>query len=224
MNSLKKIQPLLYIVAGAGIFLPFLTISAYGESESASFYEIFDVSKLTTEIIDVKIILGVIAFAFILSLIPNRKNGIGLKIFSLLVAIASGVLVYIDIDKISSLKGFLSSMVKYGIGYYMIIAGLGLAILIGIISLFYREKNYGYSIVYDQADNSYSINRPIITNNPVNPSNNPVNDNSNSENQVNPINTMKLSDLINKNKIQSDIKNDQIPSETGESSNNNINN
>ena len=127
-NDLKKPQIVLCLIAGIGLFLPLLKISAYGESASVSFMATFDTPNIIESgIINSKVVLGFIIATFIVLIIRIvNKDSFKMKMISFILIIASAVLFYINVDKIASVKGIISSMIKYGMGYYISLLCIGL--------------------------------------------------------------------------------------------------
>lgn len=212
MNNIKKPQIIFCLIAGIGMFFPLYVFSSGNETESYSFMEMFKHYEASEGmgIIDCKIVLGVLIVAFIILLIRlMRDNGV-LKIVSLLAMIAVGVLFYIDVHKLSGVKALLSSMMKYGIGYYMSLIGIIATIFFEMIELFTRN-NYYEGISYSP---NYNINTiPPVNNNPTKPvayniqtgqivNNNQTNYNQNNNNQVG---QLRLSDLVNRNNSVNNI-------------------
>ena len=213
----KKIQVVLCFITGIGLFLPLLKISAYEESVSFSFMQAFDSSEIVnTGFISAKIVIAVLVVALITLLIRFKNNNFILKILSLLFIIASGVLYYIDVDKISAAKLFFSSMMKYGYGYYLTLGGYIISIILGVIDIISNgsSSRNGYPADYDMVINAHynnnnSMNPNQTTSTTMNTTNsNPVNNNANQvvtnqpsfESQNNqPNNQVKLSDLVNQN-------------------------
>ena len=231
-SSPKKIQAFLCLIAGVGLFLPLIKVTAYGDSVSATFMEIFDTGNASSieGLINGKIVIGVLVLAFIMLLVRFKVDGFPYKIGSLVLVIAAGVLFYIDVDKLNAAKSILSSMMKYGIGYYLSLLSLIVAIILGVIDIFNEGNNSrsGYPADFDMV-----INKHYDGQNPVNNSgtynivngNNMTNPQYNQNNVVNqqtnpnPVpqtnnNQMKLSDLVSNSVINQENTNN----------NNNINN
>ena len=225
-NSYKKIEIILCLAAGVGLFLPLLTISAYGESASVSFMTGFDLPKLVDSgVFNSKLILGIIIVAFIVLLIRTFNNdSFGMRLVSFLLIIASAVLFYLNVDKLGTVKGLVSSAIKYGIGYYVSLLSFIVAIILGIVE-FFNEGNSSrssYPADYDAVINRHYGGQDTINNsgtynivngnNMVNQQYNP-NNMANQQYNQNPVpqnnsnNQVKLSDLVSNSAINQENTN-----------------
>ena len=214
-NSYKKLEAILCLIAGVGLFLPLLTVSGYGSSASVSFMTGFDMSKMMDSgAFNSKIVLGVLIVAFIVLIVRTlNRDSFGIKMVSFLLIIASLVLFYINVDKLASVKSIVSSMIKYGIGYYISLIGLIAAFILGLLDLF---KNNNTDRDIDEMErilNAYHTNNTYQTKpNSMNPASSvqpngvpPVNNTpippvtGNSTDQTNNTNNVgiKLSELVN---------------------------
>ena len=216
----KKIQMVLCLLIGVGMFLPLYKISAYGQSASLTFMQVFDLSSKTAgvTVINCKIVLGILIAAFLVLLFRVvSKDNITLKIVSFLLILATGILFYIDVNKISAAKSLLSSMMKYGIGYYISLIGFIITIIFGLLDIFtesgLHNSRRDYPDDYDAVINSHFANENLI-NQITPPLNNqpttPVNENK----PVSPPienNAIRLSDIVNNHEIDSldDPNNDE---------------
>jgi len=204
-DDAKKIQIVLCFLAGIGLFLPLYKISAYKESASLSFMQVFDSAEaVKMGFIDAKIVIGVLVLAFILLLARFKNDNFILKILSLIVILASGILYYINVHNLSAVKVFLSSVIKYGIGYYITLGGYIIALFLGLIDIISNGNNYrrGYPADYDMVVNDNINNNPLNAIQTTNSSNtNPVVNNQIPPESLNnkPNNQVKLSDLVSKN-------------------------
>ena len=215
MNDIKKPQIIFSLIAGIGMFFPLYVLSSGNESESLSFMETFKhyESSEGMGIIDCKIVLGVLIAAFIILLVRLRKDNGILKVASLLTMIAAGVLFYVDVNKLAGVKALLSSMMKYGIGYYMSLIGIIAAIIFGLIEIFSKNNSYE-GVSYTP---NYNVNTiPPVNNNPTESAvyniqtgqmvnNNQANNNQNNNSQVG---QLRLSDLVNRNSITNNVNKD----------------
>ena len=213
-NSYKKIEIILCLAAGVGLFLPLLTISAYGESASVSFMTGFDLPKLVDSgVFNSKLILGIIIAAFIVLLIRTFNNdSFGMRLVSFLLIIASAVLFYLNVDKLGTVKGLVSLL--------SFIA----AIILGIVE-FFNEGNSSrssYPADYDAVINRHYGGQDTINNsgtynivngnNMVNQQYNP-NNMANQQYNQNPVpqnnnnNQVKLSDLVSNSAINQENTN-----------------
>ncbi len=160
-NSSRKLQALLCLIAGVGLFLPLATATISGVSESVSFIKLFSTTIIIGDeaIIDGKILLGALAASLIVLLIPYRNSGIALKIISFVLVAAVGVIYWLDVSKLSSVVK-LSSMVKYDFGYYMSLISIGLLCLLAIIDLFSIKRDR-YSLSDEEYNNMKKMNNNI---------------------------------------------------------------
>ena len=173
-SSHHKFQTIFCILAGVGFFLPFIKISAYNESISASFMSIYDTSLGTLETISSKIVLGVLIAAFIMLLVRLTKDNFTMKIISLLLILVTGILYFIDVNKLSTGISLYSPMVKYGIGHYAAIVGLIATFVLGILDLFQNGNSSNRDIdELERIIDNYHTNNPQ-TNQPIYSNNNPV--------------------------------------------------
>lgn len=209
MGDARKIQALLCLIAGVCLFLPLIEISAYNESTSITFMQIFDNAEKLSGVINGKIVLTIFISSFIMIIVRLKMETFLTKLVSLLLIIASGVLFYIDVDKISAAKILLSSMMKYGIGYYITLVSIVLALLLGLIDIFSNSSHSGYVSMNDMEFNTLKekneMNNNVINNNANNSINNaPIINKtpvlSEVKNEVN--NQIKLSDIVNNNEHQ----------------------
>ena len=208
-SSYHKLQTICCILAGVGFFLPFIKITAYNESVSASFMSVYDTGLDTSEVIDGKIVLGVLVIAFIILLVRLSKDNFTMEIISLLLILATGILYFIDISKVSTSMSLYSSMIKYGIGHYVSIVSLILTFVLGILDLFQNGNNSNRDIeeieriIDNYQTNSQQVNQPTYSNNNTVVNNQPIQNASISNNQVNQEqtrvvnNTIKLGELVN---------------------------
>ena len=212
-NSVRKPLILLIIISGVGLFLPLVKMSDVIESASISFFD----GK------DGKIILGVLVITLILQFFKNKKIN---KIISLILIIIAGGIFFYDTSKISDIKKMISalagsSVIRYGIGYYMSFVGIVLSFILCIINLVSNNDSSSYyEIDYSNITNMNNqptnniYNTPTQINNNQSTSNQPVNNQlntsspqNNSSNNMAP--TLTLSDLIKKNSNQNNQNNQQ---------------
>lgn len=155
-GNTKKIQIVLCLLAGVGMFLPLYVVSGYGKTVRVTFMEVFDAGELEG-IINGKIILGAVIISLIILFTRLKQDTFSQKIISLIVIIISGILFYIDVDKIAAIKSLFSAMMSNGVGYYISLLSFVGAIIIGIIDIF-NDGNIArneYPVDYNQVINNY---------------------------------------------------------------------
>jgi hypothetical protein len=126
-------------------------------------------------------------------------------------------------------------MIKYGIGYYVMMGGIILSFLLGLLDLFTKNKDASYSSSNNYASFSNTINmrqgqpmqnmnnnqninqeiKPIINQTPNNIDNAMPSDNS-----MGSTNSIRLSDIVNNNRDLNQTTNDQTNSEQATKDNN----
>ena len=207
----KKLQMFLCLIAGGGLFLPLIKAIYAEETVSFSFMKTFESGNEVANTVDSRILLGIIIALLILLFVRVQKDNAILKIISVLAVISIGVIYYIDVEKIFTLVKAAGDKIKYGLGFYASIVGIGAMIIVGLADFFSkpREEYSRLERVVDnyknnpQTNNSiYQNNQPNVNNNQNNNLNPPVNNNNN-------INQIKLSDLVNKSN-NNDINNNDI--------------
>ena len=158
-----------------------------------SFIKFFDSENNIIGSIDWKIILVLLIVLFVVLLIRLNKDLPIFKAASLLLILAMGVLYYIDIEKVIEAKKLLPETLKYGVGFYISIAGLVAMVIIGFVDLFSKQKNE-YLEIEKKDNNNYYYNDKKDDNFYQNDN---VNDPVKPEETTN-TNQIKLSDLVKK--------------------------
>ena len=156
IKSINKLQLLGLTIAGVGLFLPLVIVSAMGESARVSFFQAPDG----------KILLPLIIVAIIFVFLDMFKEKLAFRIISLVLIAISLIVFIVDMSEVSKSIGFYIVSIKRGIGYYMIIFGLGVSTLISVYSLFIRKDrldDYNTIVVNDK--NFYGNQQNSVTNN-----------------------------------------------------------
>ena len=217
----KKLQMFLCLIAGGGLFLPLIKAIYAEETVSFSFMETFESGNEVANTVDSRILLGIIIALLILLFVRVQKDNAILKIISVLAVISIGVIYYIDVEKIFTLVKVAGDKIKYGLGFYASIVGIGAMIIVGLADFFSKPREE-YSrlerVVDNYQNNNQQANNSIYQNNNNNNQVNNTYQNSNINPPVNNMNNantnqMKLSDLVNKtannNANNNDINNGQ---------------
>ena len=182
-----NVFPLAVGVVIISVFLPLVSVSAFGESTTVSFFS----AKSG------KIILGLMVVALILLLIQIKKSNLALKIVSLLLIAVAGIIFLMNVDKLSNVKSILKTLYSYSVGYYLMMIGFVVSFGIGLVTLLIKKKEPSYSTDTIPVNNNYNMNQEPVNNLG---SVNPVPSEPNNEyNHTNLGTSIRLSDLVNKN-------------------------
>lgn len=140
-NNYNKPQIVTCIMALVGLFIPLLKYSGYTTVKTISF----------KEAPDGKIMIGILVIALIVCCIQLQKNNLALRLLSFALFIAAGIIFWIDMGTVDGLIKY-TSAIKYGIGFYIIIAGIAISLILGLLDIFTNLSDSKRSYPADYAD------------------------------------------------------------------------